>query len=261
MLQRFKFRTRLLIVILITSLAWFAGTTLVVGVKTWNMAERETLARASEIAGRHANRVQSFLESGTATVLGLSETLDAISSGTHAERRPLANEILRHTLDRHPQMLGIWTCWEPDAFDGRDAEWKNTPGHDATGRFIPYWYRQNDAIATAPITGHETNPDWYALPRKTGKTVIMEPFLYPVSGKEIRMTSIIEPILRNGRFVGVVGTDIVIDEFARIVAGMGTPMKGMRFFLMTGKGNFVVPPSDIPAENSDRCSLPTFWPP
>lgn len=48
--------------------------------------------------------------------------------------------ILEKPLVENPRMLSKWTVWEPEAFDGRNAEFVHTPGHDETGCFVTCWH-------------------------------------------------------------------------------------------------------------------------
>src|SRR5262245_11357947 len=76
--------------------------------------------------------------------------------------RALFNDILQSVLRANPRLLGAWTVWEPDALDGRDAEFIGAEGHDRTGRFIPFWHRLGGEIQLEPNTEYD-NPEsaWY----------------------------------------------------------------------------------------------------
>lgn len=52
--------------------------------------------------------------------------------------------MLHSIVAENKDLLGDYTCWEPNAFDGRDQEFSNAAGHDVTGRFVPYWVRSAD---------------------------------------------------------------------------------------------------------------------
>ena len=60
--------------------------------------------------------------------------------------RGLLNEIMRGVLVANSGLLGVWTVWEPDALDGRDAMFAGAPGHDQSGRFVPFWHRYGGRI-------------------------------------------------------------------------------------------------------------------
>ncbi|MDD5200998.1 MAG: LuxR C-terminal-related transcriptional regulator [Terrimicrobiaceae bacterium] len=125
-------------------------------------------------------------------------------------QRALHSAMLREILAAHPALFAVWFAWEPDAFDGRDRDFRNAPEHDTTGRFVPYWHRANGQICCEPLTGYGPNApgDWYSATRRYGQPcAIDQPFVYPVAGQLRWITAEISPILEFGRFVGVVGID------------------------------------------------------
>lgn len=101
-------------------------------------AERlaETLAR------RHAAEVEAELEAAMNTARGTADFFAGLKNGGLPMERPALVQGMRGVLEGPPGLFGIWSVWEPGALDGRDAEFANGPGHDATGRFVPYWNRR-----------------------------------------------------------------------------------------------------------------------
>ena len=126
---------------------------------------------AGEIGEKFASRVKAELE----VALDTGRTLAQTFSGIKDENDPVelgrdeVNSILKIILDRNPSFVGIFTGWEPDAFDGMDREFIDEDVHDATGRFIPYWKRDKDGqIAGEALMGYEKAGigDYYQLPKK-----------------------------------------------------------------------------------------------
>jgi hypothetical protein len=76
--------------------------------------------------------------------------------------RELYSKILQESLVANPRLLSTWTVWEPDAFDGRDAEFVNTDGHDLTGRFVTCWHRAAGGIERVPVIEYHSpeEGDW-----------------------------------------------------------------------------------------------------
>ncbi|WP_295949183.1 methyl-accepting chemotaxis protein [uncultured Xanthomonas sp.] len=136
--------------------------------------------------------------------------------------RATATAVLRSQLDAHPQWLGISTMWEPDAFDGNDKAFVGTEGHDATGRYMTWWSRQNGKLVREALRDYEKpgDGDWYLLARNTHKPVVIEPYYYPVAGKDTLMTTLATPILENGRFLGVVTVDFTLDTLQQRIAAL-----------------------------------------
>ncbi|MBO8087504.1 MAG: cache domain-containing protein [Marichromatium sp.] len=129
------------------------------------------------------------------------------------------NQILRTVLLEHPDFLGITTGWEPNAFDGADSDYAETAGHDASGRFIPYW--SLDATGTPqvePLVDYETlgAGDYYMLPRQTRQEQVIDPYFYPVQGEERLITSMVAPVLQGEKFRGIVAIDIELGHFQRL---------------------------------------------
>ena len=126
--------------------------------------------------------------------------------------RGLLNEILRGVLVANPGLLGIWTVWEPDALDGRDAMFAGAPGHDQSGRFVPFWHRYGGQIQLeANIDYDKPGADWYFAPARRKAEVLIDPYEYRVAGKNLFITSTAAPIFHAGRCVGVVGFDVHMD--------------------------------------------------
>lgn len=63
---------------------------------------------------------------------------------------------MREVLANSPTFLAVWSGWEPDAFDGKDANFVNAPAHDITGRYVPYWNRGSGSLAVEALVDYDT---------------------------------------------------------------------------------------------------------
>jgi DNA-binding CsgD family transcriptional regulator len=146
----------------------------------------------------------------------LAETFSAMRALGISERR-IFDDILRETLARNPQDLGVWTVWEPNALDGRDRDFANAPGHDATGRFIPFWNRGGGSIHLEPNLGYDVPGfgDWYLIPKARQAETVLDPYEFPVAGRPEFITSQVAPIFFGGVCVGAAGVDIAMEDFIR----------------------------------------------
>jgi DNA-binding CsgD family transcriptional regulator len=150
------------------------------------------------------------------TARKLSETFAGMRELGIKDRR-LFDDILRETLAQNPQYLGVWSVWEPNALDGRDRDFANAPGHDATGRFIPLWNRGGGTIHLEPNLGYDVPGvgDWYLVPMRRRAETVMDPYEFPFAGRREFITSQVAPIVFQGVCVGVTGVDIAVDELVR----------------------------------------------
>ena len=130
--------------------------------------------------------------------------------------RRIFDSILREMLDRHPEFVGVWTVWEPNALDGKDRDFSNAPGHDATGRFVPFWNRVGGQIHVEPNVNYDIPGlgDWYLVPTRRRCETVLDPYEVPAAGKPLFITSMVAPILIDGVCVGAAGVDVAMDELA-----------------------------------------------
>jgi PAS domain S-box-containing protein len=173
---------------------------------------------------------------GMSNNLEKSQILSSVLGQNAGMTREGVLDIQHTMLEDNPQAIGIGVIFEPGAFDGQDARYANTPGFDATGRFATYWNRLNGTESLIPVVDIETS-DWYTVPKRTQKEIVMEPLLY----EGVLMTSYITPIIKNGTFAGTVGVDVALESIDRTVSQVQVFDTGYAF-LVSNTGMFVSSP-------------------
>ncbi len=184
-------------------------------------ARRAGFAYAEEVAQRNAAQVQQQLAAGLGTARDMAQVLQA-TADSGGDRR-VATAQLQAVLSVHPDYLGTWTGWEPNAFDKRDAAFREADaGHDTTGRFVPYWFRDSGKISLAPLADYAKPGagDYYLIARNSGEEKVIEPYVYNVGGQDTLMTSVAVPIEQGGTVVGVAGIDLALVSLQELVAGI-----------------------------------------
>ena len=219
MFHRFSLQSRMLLAICSTGLLTFAVTIALVSWQASDMAKKEATETARATAGRYAAIVRTELE----TAIDAARTLALSQAGNLASgevpSRGVGDQQLKAVLAGHDSFYGVWTGWEPNAFDGRDDEYSGRDGHDATGRYIPYFYRSGGSIARDVLVGYEQpgDGDFYLRSRNSGHETVLDPFLYEVDGRQVLMTSLTAPVSHGGRIVGVTGVDVTLDMLHDLV--------------------------------------------
>ena len=205
----------------------------------YDTIENASVTEMRQIAGRYAAEIEKEMSNGVELAANLRSSLVAMKRSGDATRAD-ADLMLKTVLEDHPDVLGTWTGWEPNAFDGKDADFANTEGHDASGRYVPYWVRSGGQIAHDKLVGYTESGagDYYQLPFGQQKTVVIEPYVYNVNGEDVTMTSIALPIMVDGKPVGVTGMDISLAETHKALSAV-RPMGDGSLGLVTGAGVIV----------------------
>jgi methyl-accepting chemotaxis protein len=184
---------------------------IIIGYGVWRLrAQAKDAARenAINLSESQAAGIKTEIELALDTARTMAQALTAVKSQNIELTRDEVNAMLKQITTDNPDFVGTWTIWEPDAFDSKDAEHVGQAPYDHTGRFIAYWNRNDQGrIQVETPIGYETD-DYYQLPKRTKQETVTDPYLYPVQGVDVLMTSVVVPIMVNGEFYGVVGVDL-----------------------------------------------------
>lgn len=192
-----------------------------------------------EVTQSEAQSIRLKFETAMSASRTMAQTLTAFKSGGGALSRAQVNAMLRQVLADNPDFLGTAVVWEPDAFDGSDRSYRFAPGHDATGRFIPYWSRGPDGkISLDPCLDYEVPGigDYYLIPKRTLRETVLEPYVYPVQGENVYMTSMVVPVIVGGRFLGIADVDYGLKFLQQFADGVNLYGHSARLFLLTPGG-------------------------
>jgi len=227
-----KIRTKLIVFVGVLVLLVFGVTISFVSIQAGNMTEQFAEKLSEEMAYRYGATVQSDLEVAMDAARTLAHTFEGIKKNKDSDRKVMGS-ILRQVLEQNSTFLGVWTCWEPNALDGRDHEFINTPGHDGTGRYIPYWNRGSGTTALEPLLDYETDDGsgYYVPVKKSGTESIVEPYLYKVGGQDVLLTSVVVPIKLEGKVVGVAGIDMTLNLFQELTEAITPYETGYAFIV------------------------------
>jgi methyl-accepting chemotaxis protein len=245
MILKNSLRVRLVVPICTLALVAFAVTISYVSIKAGQTAKTQSIEKAQEMAHRYGLAVRGEIETAMTTARSLAQTFAGMKASGAVPDRDVLNHILRQSLEDNPGFLGVWTCWEPDALDGKDAEYANTAWYDATGRYVPYVYRSSGEIGLEALMDYDQEGagDYYQIALHSGEETILNPYTYPIEDREVLLTSLVVPISHQGRTVGVAGVDISLDSFETMVEGI-QPFGTGWGFLIANSGKLVAYPPD-----------------
>ncbi len=237
-------RPKLAILVLIVATAVISFAVLWVGYNARQLALEEARDKAFEVARRYGTVVQAEIQTAMDAARTIAQAVEGMK-GRGVPPRDMVDGILKNVLEQYPTFLAVWSCWEPNALDGKDFEFINAIGHDATGRYIPYWNRLYGEVDVEALQNYDVDGagDYYLVPFKAGKEVVFDPVYYEVDGKKQLKTILAVPVRFEGEVVGVVGIDIPLKPFFEPI------IKRVKFFdigygfLMASNGVFVAHPT------------------
>lgn len=130
-------------------------------------------------------------------------------------------QLLENTITNTPNIIGIYSGWEVNGFDGQSSLYKGTEFAQSNGEFSPYFNRSPSGEvhveATYPFystsltsTGIRES-EWYLCPMETKRSCVIDPASYEIQGVSTLMSSFVSPVVRDGKFVGMFGVDYSLD--------------------------------------------------
>ncbi len=200
------------------------------------------MARSNQVTATKANMhdiasgVSQDIHTNIQLATGLAQTMaDYQMAGGFGDRQT-SEKLVRSILESNDYITGAFIGYEPNADNGDARHAGSSAGHDAAGRFLPYWFRDNGQLALEPLLDMESS-DYY-MGAKTSRALYMtEPYLY----EGVMLFSVSAPIIQSNQFVGVAGVDISLADVSAFLAAY-RPYETAQFYLLSEKDLFIAAP-------------------
>ena len=193
--------------------------------------------------------------------------LDLRERSARGEITPLAlrtqlSAVLRTSLERRPELHGLFLIFEPNALDGHDSEFvdQEALGSNELGRFAQYWvHRKNGPVQpmlgdeklladTSPGPGGSPFNTFFTCSRVSHKLCVLDPYFDDATDSRELVTSITFPLIENGHIIAVLGLDIGLDSLQKNAVADSRKLYG-------GQGQIsILSPSGLIAGNSQDAS-------
>ena len=200
-------------IMLWSGISFFLSAALIIGYAAFafrTVADRAAEGKALDVAHAQAAEIRTVLERTLSAGETFTQSVIVVKTEGVQLSRDQVNAMLRQVLKDNPQFVGVDVLFEPNAFDGVDAEFINTEGSDADGRFLPYWTRGESGKIQVELLQDYDISDWYQCPKSTKVPCLIDPYVYPVQGQDVWMTSLVIPFVYEDKFLGITGIDIPI---------------------------------------------------
>lgn len=242
MIKKMGLQGKLLLAICSILFVALAISNYVITSKTYSVSKMVAMEKTNSMAGQYASQIQLELDTALDSARTLAEIFSGLKSQKSLPERQILIGMIKEMLVNNPEFLGVWVVMEPNMMGGMDSEFANAEGHDAKGRFLPYWNRVG-GIHLEACAGPEdgTTEGYYTKPRASGKEVVLEPVSYEVGGTQMTVISACVPIKFNNQVIGVTGIDFSMEAMRKLVVKIKPYTSGYGS-LMTDTGAIVAHP-------------------
>lgn len=212
----------LLTVVLVTALigVWqFSSIKQTLAEHSREVSQQQAQEYLQILARDTAAQLRIPLETALHTAQANAAVIQAVvADSTITDRRGLAIRMLEQTLTLNDDFLGAYVAFEPNAVDSSDYVHRDSLGSDSRGRFLPYVVRSSsDNFVVENLEGLEDATldengvragEYYLCSKDSLSSCVIDPYLYPIDGEQLLLTSLVAPVIENGRFIGISGIDI-----------------------------------------------------
>ncbi|MCJ1878267.1 methyl-accepting chemotaxis protein [Pseudomonas nitroreducens] len=198
---------------------------------------------------------------------GLSRTVQTLRAQQRqgildpAALRNALNQAMAETLGAHPELLGLFLVFQPDALDATDAQFaaREDLGSNETGRFALYLLQNGKetqrVIGTEQVLGDATpGPSgqpynaFFTCSTTHARPCVLDPYFDEASGQRRLVTSVTLPVLENGKAIAAIGFDIDLATLQQ------SSVEGSRS-LFDGQGRIrILSPNGLVASDSGDAS-------
>lgn len=183
------------------------------------MMKKDSEAIVNALAELSATKIKEATDHYMMPALQITAMMEKRAEAVEKDRAKLDKDLI-DVLSKNKQVLDTWALFEPNAYDGQDSKYVNSPMSDKTGRYLAAWNWINGKIEFAVAVDYDKPGvgDYYLIPKADHKPHVVEPYLYPVDGKQVLMTSFCFPIMQGDKFLGVAGVDVLLSDLGKMVS-------------------------------------------
>lgn len=219
--MKLKIRQKILLYILSFFILLYVGTIGYVLLSSRTALYNDAKDKAQLVVRNAAGEVTNFFERDLAVTRTLSQALTVYNTMPQNQWQDLFAKMYSPVLSNSPHVYSLWDSWEYAGY---------IPGYTKShGRFVISMHKEDEKIITSFQERSLTeDPIRYGAFKRNAKENIWEPYIDQVlTGKKeaFLMTTVASPILINGKYMGLIGLDIVLNELQKVVEKI-KPVKG-----------------------------------
>ncbi len=234
---RLGIRAKMLAGIIGTVALIYIASISIIWVNIKNTAFRDATKYLDAFISEKANVTTGEFNNDMMVIRTLAQAFENYTVFPSEKREEFVRALYKGVFEKNPHFYALWDSWELSEID---PAW--TKSH---GRFVENYWRSNGKIFNEnEFKNLDGDSGDYERIKRDAIETAEEPYLYSYSAgePEVLMTSFISPIKRNGKYIGVVGVDISLEELQNKVRDLH-PYPNSYVFLISYLGVYVAHPN------------------
>ncbi len=211
---------RLLVAIAPAALVPLVAVIVVSSVWSYRLVLDSSLKYARSTAEARAAEISADLGEKSAAVRALAYLFGDYETLPKEDRRTILANSLRSVLRTQQEVVAAWTLWAPGALEDDPARYAGSPLSTPNGGFNATWVRTERGTVLMPVEDSVYDGDYYRIPKERLVPALIPPYKWSYTGKDadaVYETTVSAPIIYGGVFKGVVGFDVNVSTYQRIV--------------------------------------------
>lgn len=200
------------------------GQILSTGWSIWSQTRRDTEERAQLLAAKIGEELSSRMSARMDLVAMLGRSWSTLP------RLPqeFVDSTVRSMLEAHPDLSACYSNWSANGTLSFPLE-------------EIYYLRTSEKVVRSKdaTTPDDTAEPWFHLPVREARTGVLQPYADEVEGRSILMTSVVAPIIRAERPIGLVGADIYLADLQTLADSIA-PYDGKGQILLVADNGLVL---------------------
>lgn len=230
---KFKIWQKIIIFILGTITIVFTTIFIFISQSSRKIIYSNALEYSNALAKQNAYQIETWLNNDLVIARTFSNAFLDYRSQPIEKWQEQYRKMYNRVFLANPHLDALWDSWE---LSNLDPKWDKP-----YGRYFYIIYKDNGALKTkSELRSLTGDPPTYGAMKAAGTETIAEPYISVLQHGKM-MTSLSSPFLENGKFVGLVGLDLVLSRFQDLVYTI-KPFPNSYAFLLSNKGIFVAHP-------------------
>ena len=239
MKQKLSLRQKILFLVIGFSFIIYTITIGYISIIARKAAMRDAITVTNTTAQKYASSIKTLLEEDLVAMRTLSQTVLSYKLMPEQEWKVVFAKMYEEVIKENPLFLAVWDSWELSHIDKTYTK--------PYGRYVAEYWREGQQIkSNFSLKSMTGDPVDYARLKREAKESIENPYFYSYTGNEqdqLLMTSLISPIIDNGKYIGVVGVDIPLERYHPIISHI-RPFEGSYAFLISNDLRYVAHPQN-----------------